>query len=159
MLPSFSLSEDYWESFELDQEDTEFLYSHLLEIETPLSPEELVGVLVGERVRREKVNAEEQHSAGGDVYLPKDKYKVGQQLVMPAMHWKTGSVTAIRPGRGYTGEAFHVLEVEFEGGEKREFASGLEQHVLNNPPEIGEDDPSVNVETILERAGERGGGG
>ena len=34
---AFSLQEDYWENFKLQDEDVEFLYNHLLETETPMT--------------------------------------------------------------------------------------------------------------------------
>ncbi len=49
-----NLQESYWEKFEIQEEDLEFLYNHLLEIETPLTAKELAEVLIRERIRREK---------------------------------------------------------------------------------------------------------
>jgi len=42
----YSMGEDYWESFKLQEEDIESLYNHLLETETPLTSKELTEVLV-----------------------------------------------------------------------------------------------------------------
>jgi hypothetical protein len=70
VLASFSLREDYWENFKLQEEDIEFIYNYLLETETPLTPEELVEALVVERIRQEKLSIEKQRSSGGDLYLP-----------------------------------------------------------------------------------------
>lgn len=47
-----SLRDDYWQTFTLESEDIEFIYQHLLEVETPLTPDELLNVLVQERIRR-----------------------------------------------------------------------------------------------------------
>ena len=41
-----SLREDYWEEYELEDEDISFLYEYLLESETPLTSEELMPILV-----------------------------------------------------------------------------------------------------------------
>jgi len=46
VLASFSLKENYWDEFELQDKDIEFIYNHLLEIETPLTPQELLYVLI-----------------------------------------------------------------------------------------------------------------
>jgi hypothetical protein len=35
VMVSFSLREDYWDNFELKEDDIEFLYNDLLELETP----------------------------------------------------------------------------------------------------------------------------
>ena len=51
----FSMAEDYWESFQLESDDIEFLYNHLLETETPLTSRELVEALVDERIHRQRV--------------------------------------------------------------------------------------------------------
>ncbi len=68
VMASFSLEEEYWETFDVTEEDIEFLYNYLLEVETPQTPGELVDALVGERIRREKQSIEEQRSSGGDLY-------------------------------------------------------------------------------------------
>jgi len=154
VLVSVSLKEDYWEIFDLRGEDIEFLYHHLLEIETPLSPEELVAELIKDRVRREYEAAERQRSAGGQPYLPKKEYKVGDKVVFPAQEWQAGNVTGLRKARTYTEETFNVIEVEFEDGRKREYATELEDHKLNTPVEIGDDDPLLSPKTVLETYGD-----
>jgi hypothetical protein len=75
----FSLREDYWDTFSLQAEDREFIYNHLLEIETPLTSKELMQVLVKDRIQREKLALEKQRSSGGDIYLPKLTYQAGSQ--------------------------------------------------------------------------------
>ena len=49
VTPSLLLREDYWETFELREADIEFLYNHLLESEMPMTPQELVEILVAEQ--------------------------------------------------------------------------------------------------------------
>ncbi|MBN2501392.1 MAG: hypothetical protein JXB38_11485 [Anaerolineales bacterium] len=154
MLAPFSLREDYWETFTLEDSDVEFIYNHLLEIETPLSPEAIIKVLVEDRLRREKQAVERQRSAGGEVYLPKDHHDVGEKLVFPARSWQTGEVTAVRPARTYAEDKFSVIEVEFEGGTKQEFASDLQDHALNIPPEVDENDPLQSSQAVLENYSE-----
>ncbi len=154
MLASFTLNDDYWEVFELQSKDVEFLYNHLLEIETPLSPAELVAVLIEERLRDEKVAAERRRAQGGKAYLPKDEYAVGDDLLFPALGGEVGSVTAVRPARAVTDAPFSVVEVEFESGQKREFAAGFAEHKLNIPIEPDDNDPLLNPEMIQQRYGE-----
>ena len=72
-----SLREDYWEEYELDDEDISFLYDYLLENETPLTSEELMPILVGERIEREKVRLEKKRLDGNDIYFPKEQYEWG----------------------------------------------------------------------------------
>ncbi len=149
----FSLREDYWNTFELTDEDIEFLYNYLLDKETPLTSKELTTALVNERVQREKQALERQRSSQGNIYFPKDHYEVEQNLIFPALQWRRGEVVGIRPGRNPELGSFDVIQVEFEGGEKREFASGLEEHALNRPPEFKLDE-SLDPEYVMQSYGE-----
>ncbi|MDH5506219.1 MAG: hypothetical protein OEZ02_03235 [Anaerolineae bacterium] len=152
---SFSLSEDYWSSFDLKKEDIEFLYYHLLELETPLSPQELVNILIEHRINNEKQTAQKQRAAGGTTYRPKDKYTVGEKVVLPALGWQPGSVVNVRPGRSYAKEEFEVIEIEFEDGQKREFAAGYDSHPLNDPVVESQVDPQMDAAVVLENYGEQ----
>ena len=69
VVASISLREDYWSTIELQDEDIEFLYNHLLELEIPQTSQELASALVDERLQREKQAIEEQRSAGGSDVL------------------------------------------------------------------------------------------
>ena len=48
---SLNLPADYWQTLHVTPKDIEFLQTYLFEHETPLTPRELVGVLVVERLR------------------------------------------------------------------------------------------------------------
>jgi hypothetical protein len=148
------LSEDYWENFELGEVDVEFIYNHLLELETPLTSTELLSALLDERIQRELHAAEEQRTAGGDLYLPKNEYEAGQKLVFPALNWRAGEVQAVRPGYNPDLGEFQVLQVAFDTGETREFAAGMADHVLNDPPKPAEVDANLNAEAVLEEYSE-----
>jgi len=145
-----TLREDYWDNFELQQEDIEFLYNHLLETETPLTPQELVEVLVRERIRNEKLAIEKQRSSGGDIFMPKEHYTISQRLVFPAQAWRSGQVQAVRPGRNPELEPFEVIKVAFDDADLREYASGLADHILNQPPQIVDDDESLDPRAVLQ---------
>lgn len=148
------LREDYWETFEVSGEDIEFLYNYLLEAETPLTSKELLEALIKERIRREKKAIEKQRSSGGVVYLPKETYKVNQTLIFPGRGWEKGQVSAVRPGHNPELGAFEVIEVTFASGEKREYASGLANHKLNNPPDPEKEDIGLDFSKVLEENGE-----
>lgn len=62
---TISLREDYWETFTLTDEDREFIYNYLLEIETPLTSSEILTALVNERIRQEKNSFGEATYNGG----------------------------------------------------------------------------------------------
>ncbi|HZD58678.1 MAG TPA: hypothetical protein VE136_18245 [Anaerolineales bacterium] len=151
---SVSLREDYWDTFELQEEDIEFLYNYLLEVETPLTPEELLAALVEDRIRREIRAIEEQRSSGGDIYFPKEDYQVGQSLVFPALDWRRGHVLGLRPARNPDLPEFQVMRVQMDSGEEKEFASGLEEHALNNPPEIAEESELLDPSAVLDTYGD-----
>lgn len=149
-----SLRDDYWQSFTLESEDIEFIYQHLLEVETPLTPDELLNVLVQERIRREVEKLEKQRSAGGDIYLPGETHAVGQKLVFPAFGWQKGAVKELRAGRNPDVGKFDVIQVELDDGEKREFASNFPEHLLNNPPEVLYEDDVLNNEFVTQEFGD-----
>lgn len=151
---SFSLREDYWETFQLQDIDIEFLYNYLLETETPLTPQELVDVLVTERIRLEKLAIDQQRSAEGEIYLPKEQYNVAQKLVFPSLSWRSGEVIEIRPGYNPDLGEFSVIMVEFENGDKHEYVSNLEDHILNQPPEIDEIDETLDPQFVLDYYGD-----
>lgn len=148
-MTTFTMDEEYWEAFQLQEEDTEFLYNYLLEKEMPLTSQELVSALIDERIRRQKVLLEKQRTSGGDLYQPKGHFSVSQRLIFPALNWKHGEVKAIRPGVNPELGEFQVVRVMFEDGSEREFASGLAEHKLNAPPQIAEEVSHLDKATIL----------
>lgn len=154
VMANSKIDTGYWENFQLNEEDVEFLYNFLLEEETPLTPNELIRALVVERLRREQEALAARRSANGDVYLPKGHYEVEQRLVFPALDWRAGQVTAIRPGKNPDLGEFDVIQVKFTDGEQREFAAGLEDHPLNSPVEEKQEDVQEGVDGILEEYGE-----
>lgn len=149
VVSPFSLREDYWNSFNLQEEDIEFLYNHLLEKETPLTSRELIDALVKERIRRETLALERQRSSKGDVYIPKEHYRLQQNLVFPGFGWKQGQVVGVRPGRNPELGEFEVIQVLLEDGEQKELASGLVEHVLNTPPDLTQVDPMLDPRRVL----------
>lgn len=156
-LSSFSLREDYWKTFSVEDEDIEFLYNYLLEKETPLTITELTAALVGERLNTERQRIERQRSARGTIYRPKDTYEVNQTLVFPALGWRDGRVVGVRPGFNPDLGDFQVIQVQFDG-EMREFAAGLEDHPLNQPVEAPVTDSSLDPKAILAQYGAELGG-
>jgi hypothetical protein len=150
VMANFTIDEGYWEGFELQEEDIEFLYNFLLESEVPMTSRELVNALVKERIRREKQAIEEQRSSGGDLYQPKETYKVGQKLVFSGLGWRRGAVVSVRPGNNPDLGDFQVVQVELENGETRNFASELQNHKLNAPLQVAQDVPALDVNTVLQ---------
>ena len=151
---SFSLREDYWDNFQLQDDDVEFLYNHLLETETPLTSKELVVALVNERVKREKLAVEQRRTALGEIYLPRGIYQLESRLIFPAIKWESGLVIGSRPGKNPDLGDFQVIQVDLDNGERREFAANLPTHILNEPLKFDEADPSLNVRSVIEDYGD-----
>jgi hypothetical protein len=155
VIAPLSMEKDYWQNFDVEEQDLEFLYNYLLEVEQPQPTEKLLEALVSERIRLERASLEQQQQAIGDVYLPKERYQVGQSIQIPALDWQVGKVISIRSGNNPELPVFEVIEVELESGEKRLLASGLEDHKLNQPVTVDVDDPQFNPATVLEQHGEQ----
>ena len=119
---TYSIGEDYWENFALEEEDIEFLYNHLLEIETPLTSQELLAALVEERIRRQRLEIERKRTSGGELYQPKKTFSEKQKLIFPALGWKRGEVIGIRDGQNPDLGEFQVIQIAFGDGSQREFA-------------------------------------
>lgn len=147
----FSLREDYWDTFALQAEDREFIYNHLLDIETPLTSQELLQALVMDRIQRERLSIEKQRSSGGQLYMPKQTYQIGQSLVFPAFGWQSGTVLAVRPGQNPDLGDFQVIRVKLADNQIKELAANLPDHVLNQPPDISDEDPALDQEHVLQQ--------
>ncbi len=151
----FSLRENYWESFQIEPTDLEFLYNHLLELETPLNTHELIEALVSERINKEITVLKTQQQTGGMIYRPKEHYQVGQNLLFPQLDWQKGQVKKIRPGYNPELSAFDVIEVVMEKGDSHLFGAGIEKHDLNQPVEVNLNDVRLDLKWVLESHGEQ----
>ncbi|MBN1146916.1 MAG: hypothetical protein JXA78_06660 [Anaerolineales bacterium] len=146
---TYSMGEDYWETFAIEPEDIEFLYNYLLEIETPLTSQELLAALVDERIRRQRLEIERQRTSGGELYQPKKSFSVNQKLIFPALGWKRGEVIGVREGKNPDLGEFQVIQIAFGDGSQREFAAGLAHHKLNAPPRIVDDLNYLDKQTVM----------
>jgi hypothetical protein len=146
------ISTDYWTELQITQQDVEYLHNHLFELETPLTTRELVMVFINERIRAERLAQQQRRQAGGKTYLPRDSYQVGDELIFPALKWKHGKVTAVRPGSNPEIGAFEVLIVDLGNGSERYFASNLTNHALNDQP-ITVEDEEYDPDAILREHG------
>ena len=146
------ISTDYWTSVQITPQDVEYLHSYLFDLETPLTARELVAVFVNERIRSERLAVQRRREAGGKTYLPKESYQVGDDLIFPALDWRHGKVTTVRPGVNPEIGEFDVLTVEMDSGSQRLFASNLPHHVLNDQPDTVQDD-GFETESILQAHG------
>jgi hypothetical protein len=153
VIAPLSLRKDYWQNFEVTDQDLDFLYNFLLEVEKPQTSEALLHALVAERIRLEKEDMQKQQQSGGAIYYPKDHYEVGQTIQFPAFDWQPGKILSKRPGNNPELPPFEVIEVELKNGENHVFASGYENHKLNTPVSLSKDDPLLNENYIMENYG------
>lgn len=137
MAGGFSLPTDYWSTLEINKGDLEALHAHLFEVETPLTGSDLASVLVSGRIKSERHASDEQRQAAGKVYIPREKYAVGEKLVFPAFDWRSGRVEATRAGVNPGAEAFEVITVAMDTGGEQMFATGLAEHALNQETDNG----------------------
>ena len=149
-----SLPDTYWQSLEIKQDDTEFLLTHLFELESPLSTKDMVAALIAERVRFEEEETLKKRKGSGKIFLPKESYKVGEELTFPALGWSKGKVSALRDGQNPAEGEFEVITVALEDGTEHFFATGLESHKLNLGEEASDSDGQVDLEAILHQHGD-----
>ncbi len=144
---------EYWKNLSVSKQDIDFLQNHLFETENPLPTEELVAILVAERIRFEREAQARQQKSSGDVYIPMEPYKLGQKLILPAFGMKKGEVVAVRPGNNPEVGSFEVIDVRLEDGQVKSLAASLADHKLNLPPEQ-KADPDTDPQAIMEAYGE-----
>ncbi|MCC6148488.1 MAG: hypothetical protein IT308_13095 [Anaerolineaceae bacterium] len=155
MIVTPKINKDYWKNFHLEESDLEYLYNHLLEIESPQTPQELITALIGERIRLEKKRLQEQQSNSGKIYYPREEYAIGDLITFPFLGWENGKVAHLRPGKNPDSAPFSVMTMEMENGESKLFASGLENHALNKGNyDISADNPNFDLDLVLENYGD-----
>ncbi|HEX7556839.1 MAG TPA: hypothetical protein VF338_09460 [Leptolinea sp.] len=153
-IASLSIPSDYWETFQIQPSDLEFIYNRLIELETPQTPQELLRALILERIRVEVEQLKSQQAAGGAIYLPKNHYHEAQHILFPNMDLRSGQVVAVRPANNPDLPPFEVITVQFEDGEKKLFSAGLVNHKLNEPVDVKLDDPLLNESYIFKKYGD-----
>lgn len=154
MIVSSKINEKYWQDFSVDQKDIENIYNLLLEKAIPLPATALLDYVISFRINQEMALLKKQKSEQGNIYLPKISYKVGENLVFPVFKMETGKVVSIRDGFNPDIQNLKVIEVEFESGKTKYYASNLESHPLNQILEIPENDPNLDTEIVKENFGD-----
>lgn len=139
----------YWQSLEINKRDTDFLLSHLFEHEAPLATKDLISALVAERVRFEQEEILEKRKGSGKIYLPKERYQVGDELAFPALSWEKGKVASVRAGKNPEIENFDVMTLVMEDKSEHLFAMGVDEHVLNEESKVGDGDGQVDLDEVI----------
>ncbi len=153
MAGTFSLSSDYWKTLQVTSQDVEVLHTHLFEVETPLTSQDLALIFVEMHIKSEREAQAKERQAGGKTFLPKAKFHVADNLVFPALDWGKGRVTMIRQGVNPDVGEFEVITVAMADGSEKMFATGLANHVLNEERATTVEEKSINSEAILHENG------
>ena len=149
-----NLDNSYWEALEIRSNDIDFLYSYLLEKETPLTSHNLAQALILERIRVESENLKKKQQKNGEIYLPKLDINPSDKVQFPALNWISGEVTEVRPGNNPELPDFDVITVALDDGGIRQFAAKLEDHLLNVVSTQTDPDDQNIEDTIIEEFGE-----
>lgn len=142
------------EDFQFNQADYDYLYNYLLEKEVPLTSIEITAALIRERIRLKKKELEKKEKALGNVYRPKNSYKVGEKVIFPFLDNKSGKVVSVRKGNNPELPEFDVTEFEFPDGSTRLFATNLNTHALNTVIySAGNATPIPDADEVLKQVG------
>lgn len=148
-----NLQDGFWEKYQIQEKDIEYLFNHLIEVEEPQTPEELLRTLILAIIDQEKKRIEKQQQSTGAAYSPKNHYDIGQNIVFPLYKWETGKVTQVRPGFNPEIPSFEVIDVEFGNGETHKFAASLEDHMLNQAINVNLLDPALDSGKVSNQFG------
>lgn len=149
MILSKEKKNNVWENFEVTNNDIDFIFNNLFETETPSTSLDIAKTLIQEKIKQEKLRRENLEKSKGDIYLPKDDFEIGQKLTFPALNYSSGDVINKRPGNNPEIPEFTVIQVDFHQGLIKEFASNLEDHILNQPKlDLGEES-DLNFDSIF----------
>jgi hypothetical protein len=151
-------TEKYWRTeFSLTDQDMEELGLLFLEVERPLTVQELARLLITNRCQREETQIRRQLSQGA-VYRPNGAFEVGENLVFPYLDFAVGTVVDQREGHNPEYGEFKVITVQFDGheqGKRRSFVAELQApHKLSFPEEVSwEDLIALSPEDLYDRFG------
>jgi hypothetical protein len=151
----FSLDDAYWKNFSIQSSDIEFVFSYLLELEEPQTPNQILNALVLERIKNEKILLGNKRNSLGHIYYPKENYEIGQKLIFPSLNWMKGDITNIRTANNPEIPSFDIIIVSMEDGTNKEFASNLANHKLNIPISIGNEDPNLDLGYVISHYGDQ----
>jgi len=118
-----TISEDFWKSYKLTNQELEDIYNYLLETETPLDKFEITKFVISRAISRKEEERIASQTASGRIYIPQDQYSSGDRILFPSRANATGTVKAIRNGYNPDYPDLQVIEVAFEN-----------EKMLHSPP-------------------------
>lgn len=151
VFADFEIGQSYWQSLEITPEDIDFLYTYLIDKETPLPSSQLAEALIKERIRSEKEQLERRQEENGTIYMPNMVYEVGEKVQFPALNWISGTVTDIRAGNNPEHTDLQVVSVALENGNTKQFAANLNDHILNDTTINPEEDEVEDEQAIIDQ--------
>jgi hypothetical protein len=149
MIKTEEKHNNLWGNFEANNNDIDFIFNKLFEIETPTNTTDLVKILIQERIRLEKIRLDGLEKSKGEIYLPKDDFQIGEKLTFPALNYKSGEVAGKREGENPEIGNFSIIQINFPSGESREFASNLPDHALNQTLISLEKETDLDLDNIF----------
>lgn len=144
---------DYWKNLTINQNDLNALTNHLFETESPAVIEVLATVFVNNRLKEIQAEEELKQEEAGFFYHPKEEYPVGTKIIFPELNWISGVVAATREGNNPIFGDFSVITVEFDDGSTKEFASNLEDHILNDKTYMSDTISEIDANSIMQEFG------
>ncbi len=158
MIKRKTQNTDFWlHDYQIDENDHEFIYDLLAESDIPKSARELALALIRRHAQQEE-NFLRNELAKALIYDPAESYQPGDVIYFPALDFRKGAVTSVRPGNNPEHGDFDVLTVEMEGEKKpRAFAANLQSpHRLNRTSDdnLLDDAELLSPEDILAAAGD-----
>lgn len=150
-----SASENYWNTFSVNDRDVERMYAHMLEKSEATRIQDLARVVIGARAHEEN-ERRQRLSSEAILYQPKVSYLIGQRVIFSALNDVEGTVTAIRDSENPRVKPFQVIEVRFADGVTREFAGAYElPHPLNEAKPIVTGAADESPEEIYAQYGQK----
>lgn len=146
-MPNRIDSAEYWiEDFEPSGDDLEALYAHMLDVLQPATMVALAGTVVRGRVAAALAARAATTKGDGAVYVPVNRFEVGQKLVFPALGGASTKVDAVRPGNNPSQYGpYDVIAVTLDG-KQREFAAGI-----NFPHELAQAFDDLDADALVEK--------
>ena len=149
------IKEDYWDDFTINENDINFIYNHLLEIETPQTTLEITNAIISNRILFEKDAIYSKTQDSGTVYMPMNTYKEGDSLIFSSLDWAKGIVQKVRDGFNPEFDELKVIQVAFDDHSTKEYAINIKEHILNTPIDLIGDNQIFDQEFVFKNYKEK----
>ncbi len=156
MIHRQTQTREYWSAYQFTHDDADFLSNLLLEHGAPKALGELTLAVMRHRVEKEAAELRRELEQR-TIYQPKKIYRIGEELLFPALQLTSGRVVEQRMGHNPDKSPFDVIVVEMGDGKRREFAANYQwPHRLNDDnflSVLSEDGEMASPEQLFEDYG------